>query len=115
MPSSQETPDPENIPLLESLREAYRVKQEVTDWYRDTLTRALAAGISTAVIARYVGVTPQAISTARIRLWPKNRTKGEIPEPRSLDDIVRVIQQARTTSDESDKAPTGKDRDPDDQ
>jgi hypothetical protein len=79
VPNSKEAPSPEHVSLLENLREAYRIKQEISAWYRDTLTRALASGVSTAVIARYVGVTPQAISTARIRLRPSGKPESDVP------------------------------------
>jgi hypothetical protein len=74
--------------LLEDLREAARVRRGLDSRYRLLLARALEAGVSSAVIARYAGISPQAVNAARLRLSDGSSSSG-LPDPGTVDEIVR--------------------------
>lgn len=89
-------PRPEHVPLLERLREAALVREEVSTLYRTLFIQAVRRGIRPAIIARYAGISPQAANSTRKRIVESGEARDGDQDPGTVDDIVRRAKASRT-------------------
>jgi hypothetical protein len=89
-------PRPEHVPLLERLREAALVREEVSTLYRTLFIQAVRRGIRPAIIARYAGISPQAANSTRKRIVESADDGDRAGDPETVDDIVQRAKAAST-------------------
>ncbi|WP_396913367.1 hypothetical protein [Mycolicibacterium sp.] len=61
-------PSPAELPLLEELERAAKLRHEINRLYLALLRRAFTAGTRPSIIARYAHISPQAANSMRVRL-----------------------------------------------